>query len=213
MPVLAVIAPADAFRLLLGAGYGKVHLKVADKITSASWFRKSHRIPVSVQTAAHTALAQLRARVAAGEIRLRGELRTERPPADIDPADCARGELDVFGQTLAIYTQKRDRDPARIYRRVFCVKADVKKIVDATRNSVEPELKKAAVATIREEISAVYDAADKGGPRPNINQLAGAVQPRLQERGYKVSLNQIKIIGGEPQFAKRRRRRGRQRIK
>jgi hypothetical protein len=61
-------------------------------------------------------------------------------------------------------------------------------------------LKPASEKEIRDQIAAVYADA-----QPNINQLPGAVQPRLEQRGYKASGRQIKKIGREPQFKNRRR--------
>jgi hypothetical protein len=58
---------------------------------------------------------------------------------------------------------------------------------------------------IRSAITAVYDDADKGvGPRPNINELPSAVQPRLAALGYQASGRQIKQIGKEKEFSSRR---------
>lgn len=206
-----IIAPADAFRLMLSARYGKTTLKLAEKINHPAWFtyRKSSGIPTSVQEAAVSALEMLRRHIKEGDIRLRGELKASDPPSDIDRADCLVGELKVFEQKLIIYAHGLTK--ARTYERVFCVKADVLKIVDRISKNrsglkSKPELKSATDTVIRNAITSVYDAADKGGPRPNINQLPNVVQPRLKALGYEAAGHQIKKIGKE--FASRRGRVG-----
>ena len=71
-------------------------------------------------------------------------------------------------------------------------------------------LKLAPPSVIRAEIGAVYDEADKdkNAPRPNINQLPGVVRPRLEARSLVASGRQIKKIGSEDRFERRRRARG-----
>jgi hypothetical protein len=213
-----VITPADAFRLLLSARYRKSKLKFADNI-DARWLTyperlagrfvaSNERIPRSVTRSANEAIQLLRDRVKAGSIRLRGELHTSEPPADIDPQDCLRGELDVFGQTLSVYARARDIKAARVYRFVSCVKSDVLKIADEISKqpaASEPALKKATPPILRDAIAAVYDAAAKAGTKPpNIIELPAAVQPRLKTAGYEASGRQIKEIGSEPRFKHRR---------
>jgi hypothetical protein len=65
-------------------------------------------------------------------------------------------------------------------------------------------LKLAPDAVIEGVIAAVYDDADKGAPRPNINELPKAVLPRLGALGYRTSQRRIKRIGGAEKFASRR---------
>ena len=210
--MVAVITPADAFRLLLGARYGKTDLKFADKI-DAHWLTyperlagrfvsSKERIPRSLIRSANEVIKTLRDCVKAGRIRLRGELDSSKPPIDIDSQDCLRGVLDVFGQRLSIYAHGRHIKAARIYQSVFCVKSDVLKIANEISN--KPALKEAPDPIIRYSIAGVYDDADRGGPRPNINELPDAIQPRLKELGYKASGRKIKQIGGGQQFKKRR---------
>jgi hypothetical protein len=62
----------------------------------------------------------------------------------------------------------------------------------------------APVSIIEDVITAVYDEADKGGDRPNINQLPKAVLPRLKARGYTSTGRRIKEIGSAEKFASRR---------
>jgi hypothetical protein len=64
-------------------------------------------------------------------------------------------------------------------------------------------LKTAPDAIIESVISAVYDDADKGAERPNINKLPDAVMPRLRALGYETSGRRIKDIGRH-KFAGRR---------
>jgi hypothetical protein len=127
-----VIAPADAFRHFFCTSDREIGSRFADKITSYAWFwyPKSQRIPYPVHAAADRALKRFCKHVREGDIRLRGELLAENPPAEIDRADCIVGELHVFNQTLTIYAQ--GLRPARVYRRVFCVKDDVLRIVRGT---------------------------------------------------------------------------------
>ena len=219
--MLDIIAPADAFRLMLAAIYGKAALKFAEEIKSYAWFyfpKSAHikvrkgrgrkqakiKIPESAHAAAERTLKLFCDHVRKGDIGLRGDLN-DNPPIDIVPADCLIGKLDVFQQTLTIYRGSR---PARTYHNVFCVKYDVMSIVNSmskNRSATTPiTLEEAPEPTIREAIKSVYDDADKkGGPRPNINQLPKAVLPRLP--GYRPpSDRQIKRIGGEKEFAGRR---------
>jgi hypothetical protein len=196
-----VIAPLDAFRLMLAARYGGTALDFAE-IKSRAWFLWPH-IP---HADAESTLKLLCDHIREGNIRLRGELKASDPPFDIDRADCLIGELNIFQQTLTIY---RGRTPARIYRHVFCVKDDVMKIVECisknrSGHKHEPTLKYATPSMIRNVITSVYDDADKGKPRPNINQLPDAVLQRLEMIGFKASGNQIKKIGREEQFKSRR---------
>jgi hypothetical protein len=115
--------------------------------------------------------------------------------------------LDVFNQTLEIPAQSAA--PARIYKHVFCVKDDVMKIVREIASNGNLTL--ASEKEIRDQIAAVYDnAATVGTKPPNINELPGAVQPRLKEAGHEASGRQIKKIGDEPQFKLRRLRAGQQ---
>jgi hypothetical protein len=219
--VVDIIAPLDAFRLMLAAEYGKATLKFADEINSYSWFyfpkstyvstyvkvRKGKvsrpKIPLSVHAAAQRTLKLLCDRVREGDIGLVGQLNNS-PPIDIGRADSLIGKLDIFQQTLTIY---RGRTRARLYHNVFCVKHGVMRVVNsASKNrsaTTATPLEEAPDSTIREAIRSVYDDADKGGPRPNINQLVAAVLPRLL--GYRPpSGNHIKNIGREKEFAGRR---------
>jgi hypothetical protein len=82
----------------------------------------------------------------------------------------------------------------------------------ATENSLarvlkrsELKLKWAPDSMIIEAIADVYDAADKAATKPpNINELPGAVLPRLNARGYTASGKAIKRIGGNEEFVGRR---------
>jgi hypothetical protein len=208
-----VITPADAFRLVLEAIDAEVYSNYADKITSYAWFwyPKSLRVPDGAHATATNALTSLRKHIRDGQITLRGVLRPENPPADIDPADCKDGQLHVFDQTLTIYVEGEGFKVARRYQRVFCVEKDVSKVAENisknrfSSSEHELDLKKATSAMLRHVISAVYDdAASAGNKPPNIIELAAAVQPRLKEAGYEASGRQIKKIGSEQQFKLRR---------
>jgi hypothetical protein len=222
--VVDIIAPVDAFRRMLAARYGKAALKFAEEINSYAWFyfpksahikvrkgkvRKLAKIPLTVHAAAERTLKLLCRHVREGDIGLRGELNNN-PPIDIDRADRLIGKLDIFQQTLTIYRGRT----ARTYHNVFCVKGDVTKIVNhisKDRSGTTPiTLEEASEPTIiRDAIRSVYDDADKGGPRPNINELPKAVLPRLEKLGYRPpSGKQIKSIGREKEFVGRRRKIG-----
>jgi hypothetical protein len=157
-----------------------------------------------VHAAAERTLKLLCDHVRDGDIGLRGELNNN-PPIDIDRADRLIGKPDIFLQTLTVYRGGR---PARVYRNVFCIKDDVMRIINSlskNRGATTPiTLKEAPEDTIRDACRSVYDDADnKGGPRPNINELPKAVLPRL--KGYRPpSDRQIKAIGGEQEFRNRR---------
>ena len=218
--MLDIIAPLDAFRRMLAAGYGKAALKFAEEIKSYAWFyfpksshikvrkgkvRKLAKIPESVHAAAERTLKLFCDHVRKFDIRLRGELNNN-PPIDIDRADSLIGKLDIFQQTLTIY---RGSTPARIYHNVFCVKDDVMRIINSMSKNCSATtpitIEEASEPTIRDVIRSVYNDADKGGPRPNINALPKAVQPRIEKLGYKLpSGKQIKSIGREKEFVSRR---------
>jgi hypothetical protein len=102
---LEVIAPVEAFRLILCALDAEIHASCADKITSYAWFwyPKSLRISGCANLIANNALMLLRKHIKEGDIRVRGVLRPENPPTEIDSADCKDGQLHVFDQTLTIY--------------------------------------------------------------------------------------------------------------
>jgi hypothetical protein len=201
---MKIIAPADAFRMLLQAQDST--LDFANKVSSYDWFLYPELSGASSSeyAAVDEAIKRLCTHVRAGEIRVRGE-RQRDPPADIDPADCKVGELDVFNQTLTVFGQGFEAE--RVYRRVYCVETDVLRIVrniSKNRAGPVPRLKPAPPTTIRQVIASVYDEADKGGPRPNINKLPTAVRAQLEALGYEASGRKIKKIGREPQFARRR---------
>jgi hypothetical protein len=200
----SLITPADAFRLMLHARllarYDR-QFKFVDKITSYYWFWwwKSHRIPKPAHAIADETIKALCKYIREGKIRLLS--RTQIPPVDIDPIDCSLGELHVFNQTLTIDAQSAS--PARVHKHVFCDETDVAKIVEhisKNRSECDPALKKATPRILRNVIAAVYE---KG--QPNINQLPDAVRPRLKKLGYEASGRQIKKIGEEPEFKRRRR--------
>jgi len=70
-------------------------------------------------------------------------------------------------------------------------------------------LKEAPRATIHEAITAAYDEAHALDQKPpNIKELATAVLPLLEARGYRASRNLIMQLGSAPQHVVRRRRRG-----
>lgn len=193
-----LIVPGDAFRLLLFALDHETGSKFADKITSYYWFWrwKTLGIPAPAHTVAKNALEILRVNVKNGDIRLRGVLLAQNPPAEIDPADCMDGELDVFDQTLRVYARAQDVTPARIYRQVRCVESDVKKIVRGASTA----LIRASDEEIHAEIAAVYAEA-----QPNINELPAPVQARLKIRGLDASGHRIKILGSEQKYRLHRR--------
>jgi hypothetical protein len=209
------IPPAAAFRLFLCARYRRTTLKLADRI-DADWLTYSKRlgIPRCVAVSAEAAILRLRRHVKDYDIRLRGIRVAEKdkqvgPPTWIDRIEQKEGELDVFEQTLG-----HGIDPAHtvrprvIYTSVYCLKSDVDKIAEGISKEClpsanEPALKWAGEPFIRDVIAAIYDDADKGGDRPNINRLPDAVQPRLTAHGYKATGRRIKKIGSE-EFAHRR---------
>jgi hypothetical protein len=103
-----------------------------DEIQSYDWFHyewvRSDECTKADIDAAYDAIKILRENVKSCTILLRGVLRADEPPAPVDPADQSIGELDVFEQTLECRTKGL---APKTYRRVFCVKADVQRIVKA----------------------------------------------------------------------------------
>jgi hypothetical protein len=139
MDDMNVVAPADAFRLLLRSHY-PAKPTLPDEIQSYGWFHRAYNrsdecTQADVETALD-ALKSLKENVRSYSIRLRGVLKDQRPsmpPAFIDPAEQSLGELDVFAQTLACRT--------RTYLDVFCVKADVVRLLRADQD-VESKIAK-----------------------------------------------------------------------
>jgi hypothetical protein len=85
--------------------------------------------------------------------------------------------------------------------------SDLEKLFPSPDKSTSPvaEPRPATAPMIRTEITDVYDGNLEAGTKaPNINELAAVVQPRLSAKGHYASHNQIKKIGGEPEFKKRR---------
>jgi hypothetical protein len=132
---------AEAFRERLRARHPE-HAAIAHEITSYDWFSRPvlsigstmgggtvtingplgsfepdsvPRIPCdgARYDAANKVLSDLERDIKEGRIALRGELRRDQPPVDIDPIDCARGSVHVFGGTLAVGFD-------RVYRHVYC---------------------------------------------------------------------------------------------
>jgi hypothetical protein len=122
-----IIAPADAFRLLLLAGYPD-DPSLAKEIVDYSWFhfarnRSIDRSPADVATAG-MAIEELCRNVRSYAIRLRGVFRGN-PPALIDRAEQRIGDFDVFDQVLDCGRG------SRIYIDVFCVEADVRRLIES----------------------------------------------------------------------------------
>ncbi|WP_407160156.1 hypothetical protein [Bradyrhizobium sp. STM 3557] len=67
----------------------------------------------------------------------------------------------------------------------------------------EKGLRPATEKSIREEIRSVY--LDPQFDRPNVNELAKVVRPRLNAKGYETSDRQIRKIGESEEFASYRR--------
>jgi hypothetical protein len=210
MPRL-IIAPDDAFRLMLSARLSDRYSETIKKI-DLSWFRYPTRLPAPVlvlRPIALEVLETLRRHVREQDIKLQGEI-DGKAPADIDPADCITGELGVFERTLKIYARPQDIKPLREYTRVFCITANVMKIVNsiATNQSKlksESTLKPAPDGAIRDQIGSVYSDAEKSGSKaPNLEELLAPVRERLKPLGYKVSRERIRNIASEPQFKSRR---------
>jgi hypothetical protein len=176
-----IIAPFDAFELLLCARYRRSRLRFVKKIRSYDWFRwkSPWRARDSVRMTAVEVSRKFTEHVARGHIRLRGILSPQNPPLEIDPADCRDGDLDIFDRTLKIYASPQTFRTARIYSRVYCVKADVLKLVDTadlgttSEKAVEPRLKKPAGAS-RHQIKAIvtdYRKGLKDKAAPSISSL------------------------------------------
>lgn len=74
----------------------------------------------------------------------------------------------------------------------------------------QPELNKASDATIRKFVRAVYDEADKNRSWPpnKDKELPKKVLERLKEAGFIATERHIAKIGGESEFAARRRKPG-----
>jgi hypothetical protein len=75
-----------------------------------------------------------------------------------------------------------------------------------TQRSRSQVLKPASDRMIREAIGWAYDAAEEEGRKPpNIKELAAAVQPFLQQKGFSASGRRIQQLGADEEFKRRRR--------
>jgi hypothetical protein len=217
-----IVTPAEAFRMLLRSRWPG---PLADEIKSYAWFQRAYARQRDCMAEevdqAKEAIKLLRESIQSGAIRLRGVFYAQMPPAAIDPAEQMLGELDVFAATLTLYKSPQSLRVARIYRTVFCIRADVLKLLPNEpeksaaaqgRLSTEPttqELKTPKKSLIRDVISAIHkEAKEAGEDPPNIKVLPKLVRPRLNERGFDTSFRQIAMIGEEKLFASERRKPG-----
>jgi hypothetical protein len=136
------ITPAEAFRIILRSIYPQ-NPRLAGRIKSYEFFKQAemkyrffpgseYGPPIRTRPVPDhawlpfQALHVLRVGIWQQKIELQGSLGAV-PPASINPADCAVGDLDVFGETLAIGgTTSR---PDYLYRRVWCSRTDVLALV------------------------------------------------------------------------------------
>ncbi len=119
------LKPLDAFRIILRAIYPQ-RPELADEIKEIRWFHypKRHGVTAEESTAAWAALSAIKENVREHKIRLRGILKANDAPHDIDPIDIAEGELDIWEQTLEVSTKGVEK----LYRQIHCVADDVRRL-------------------------------------------------------------------------------------
>ena len=70
-------------------------------------------------------------------------------------------------------------------------------------------MKPAPDRIVIEAIRCAYDAAEAAGTKPpNVKELPAAVQPFLQQKGFRASGRRIQQLGAAEEFKRRRRRPG-----
>jgi hypothetical protein len=101
-----------------------------------------------------------------------------------------------------------DGRSARCTREIFVRRDSLQQFIASLGPAAiaEPALGPASVETIRTHIRAVY--IDPEGGRPNVNELAKIVRPRLNAKGVDASEREIIRIGGEEEFRRSRRKPG-----
>jgi hypothetical protein len=203
------LVPLDALRALVRVIYPQ-RPDLADEIKKKDWFLYSKRqgIPPEEVDKAKMARDVLTRNVREHTIRLRGVLDDgkAREPHDIDPIDCAQGDLDIWEQTLEVTKGGR-----KTYRQVHCIADDVHRVAKCIRGErlVEQPLRPASEQQVKDAISAAYDAAKVAGAKPpNIVQLPSAVKNLLKEQGLRASGKYIQKFA-KLDFSDLRRPRGR----
>jgi hypothetical protein len=155
--------------------------------------------------------AFLRAAIARGEIRIAPDAqlaarlksvaeeksRYNRPPQGVEP-DLA---MDILGRAATEACLNAAVADAPLIR-----KADLLNLLNQQASST---LTLAPRSVIEKVITEIYDDADKGADRPNINQLPKVALPKLKALGFRASGRQIKDIGSDEKFANRRGEPGR----
>jgi hypothetical protein len=186
-----IIAPFDAFELLLCAHYGRSRLRFVKKIRSYDWFRRKSpwRARDSVRITAVEVSRKFTEHVRKGDVRLRGSLarlqtgrELQDAPGAIPLEDCREGTLDIFDQILKIDKNKYTFVTAYTYLRVYCVKADVLKLLNSNIETMPvppppPQKRRAGVpekfdwAALKEMFFALWQ--EHGDFRQPKNQTPG----------------------------------------
>ena len=146
--------------------------------------------------------AFLRAAIARREIRaapdsqlaavIQERSRYSRPPQKVEPGSA----LDLLRQAAAQASVNATLADAPLIG-----KADLLTLLS---QQASPILKPAPLSVIEKVITEIYDNADRGAERPNINQLPKVALPRLEALGYTTSGRNIMEIGRADKFASRR---------
>jgi hypothetical protein len=173
-----IIKPVDAFRMILRAIYPQ-NPRLPARIKSPEFFVKAQRKykfrsaseyeppffwgeapPPDHVWKPFEAMHALRVGVWQQKIALQGELNAA-PPAWVNPAHCAIGDLDVFAQTLMIGKTTAQVDYR--YERVWCARAGVLALVaeyvpgDAPRKLGSKSGAEYVATYIREDLNPTID--------------------------------------------------------
>jgi hypothetical protein len=191
------ITPLEAFRLILRSNYPN-NPALPDQITSIDWFLEMQLLPPFEETAAAEdataateALNLLYGHVTYSRIKLRGVL--DRGPIDIDPADQAIGDLNIWELTLDCSLP----GAARIYRNVRCIKADVVRVVTPSGSSANRgRTAKSFWPLVRKFVFKLLD--NHGAPTPedpelpNQAALEQKVATLCERKGWEASESTIR---------------------
>jgi hypothetical protein len=198
---LDVIAPAEAFSLLLHAEYAQ-EPNLADEIIASgrAWFWRMNRPERSrvdddlVVRVAEAALKKLRDNVKTGAIALYGSFQGDQSK-QVPPGDQTDGDLDVFGRRLELF-KKDDHEIERVYTSVFCRRADVMRLIGPAAdrgNASKSTRSRPARDRASEAIAALYPAGVPSQADLPNDRLYDAVLAHLKATG-KLTVDKTTVL-------------------
>jgi len=114
---------------------------------------------------------------------------------------------DMVPEVWKLDRKKRLKDTTGRFRPFLLLKSAFDRCFKEQDLPEPPEsLRQAPESEIRKAITEAYEDAEAQGRKPpNIRELAGAVQPLLQAKGYTASGLTIQKLGDRPEYKRRRR--------